>query len=100
MSKVSHESRIHVEEGDIRLRLNENYPLKIDIVANDVVPDAKFQGLGKTEKDGGEPGRVHYFAAIEPNKFSPTLVVVAGTIFSILSRYHFFVRCNFMREFF
>jgi len=82
VSKVSHESRIHVEEGDIRLRLNENYPLKIDIVANDVVPDAKFQGLGKTEKDGGEPGRVHYFAAIEPNKFSPTLVVVAenGTV--------------------
>ena len=77
---MSHESRIHVEEGDIRLRLNENYPLKIDIVANDVVPDAKFQGLGKAEKDNstGEP-RVHYFAAIEPNKFSPTLVVVAGT---------------------
>jgi len=74
VSKVSHESRIHVEEGDIRLRLNENYPLKIDVVANDVIPDAKFQGLGKVDK---EESRVHYFAAIEPNKFSPTLVVVA-----------------------
>ena len=40
---MSHESRIHVEDGDVHLKLNENYPLKIDILANEVVPDAKFQ---------------------------------------------------------
>ena len=43
VSRVSHESRIHVEDGDVHLKLNENYPLKIDILANEVVPDAKFQ---------------------------------------------------------
>lgn len=89
VSKISHESRIHVEEGDIHLRLNENFPLKISIEANDIVPDAKFGAMGKVDKkrlDGGgsdqEDNRVHYFAAIEPNKFSPTLVVVAenGTV--------------------
>jgi len=83
VSRVSHESRIHVEDGDVHLKLNENYPLKIDILANEVVPDAKFQGLGQVEKSGnGEEQMAHYFAAIEPNKFSPTLVVVAenGTV--------------------
>ena len=39
------------------------------------------QGLGQVEKSGnGEEQMAHYFAAIEPNKFSPTLVVVAGTV--------------------
>ena len=45
-----------------------------------MIPDAKFQGLGKVDK---EESRVHYFAAIEPNKFSPTLVVVAGIVLSL-----------------
>jgi len=67
------------------LRLNENFPLKIDIEANDIIPDIKFGAIGKVEKhqgnrvtdDDAAGDRAHYFAAIEPNKFSPTLVVVA-----------------------
>jgi len=77
VSKISHESRIHVEEGDIHLRLNENFPLKISIEANDIIPDAKFGAMGKVDKRDNGTQHVHYFAAIEPNKFSPTLVVVA-----------------------
>jgi len=76
VSRIRHESRIHVEDGDIRLRISDSYPIKLSIDANEVIPDAKCSEHGKVEKklDGENQ---HFFAAIEPNKFSPTLVIVA-----------------------
>jgi len=76
VSRIRHESRIHVEDGDIRLRISDSYPIKLCIDANEVIPDAKCSEHGKVEKKlNGE--NQHFFAAIEPNKFSPTLVIVA-----------------------
>ncbi len=43
VSVVRHESRIHVEEGDIHLRISEQHPLKLHIDANEIIPDAKFK---------------------------------------------------------
>ena len=72
------ESRIHVEKGDIRVRINDSHPLKINIDANDVIPDAKFQAIGTVEarEAGAGPGK-HFACSIQPDKFSPSLIVVA-----------------------
>ncbi len=36
ISQIKHESRIHVEEGDINLKLIDTHPLKLTIDANQV----------------------------------------------------------------
>ena len=79
ISRLLAESRIHVEKGDIRVRINDAHPLKINIDANDVIPDAKFQAIGTMEARPAEaagPGK-HFACSIQPDKFSPSLVVVA-----------------------
>lgn len=77
ISRVKHESRIHVEDGDIVLKMSESFPVKITIDANRVIPDTKFAAHGKIEtRPSGSPA-VHYSAAIQPNVFSPTLTVIA-----------------------
>ena len=75
ISRLLAESRIHVEKGDIRVRINDSHPLKINIDANDVIPDTKFQAIGTVEARAG-PGK-HFACSIQPDKFSPSLVVVA-----------------------
>jgi len=76
ISRLLAESRIHVEKGDIRVRINDAHPLKINIDANDVIPDAKFQAIGTMEARPAGPGK-HFACSIQPDKFSPSLVVVA-----------------------
>ena len=76
ISRIRHESRIHIEQGDIHLKLSDTYPLKLSIDANDIVADEKFSEHAKIEKRQNSES-VHLFAAIEPNQFSPTLIVVA-----------------------
>lgn len=77
ISRLLAESRIHVEEGDIRVRVNDSHPIKINIDANDVIPDAKFQAIGMVEaSDRNGPGK-HFSCSIQPDKFSPSLIVVA-----------------------
>ena len=84
ISRLTNESRIHVEEGNVHLKISDAHPLKVSIDATDVVPDSTFSQYGKVEKkqDSVENQYGHFFAAIEPNKFSPSLVVVAenGTV--------------------
>jgi hypothetical protein len=75
-----------VEKGDVRLRISDTFPLKVNIDANDIIPDTKFAAHGSLEvRDEGEicmgqlnsgPGK-HYHCAIEPDKFSPSLIVMA-----------------------
>eukprot|EP00096_Caligus_rogercresseyi_P010476 TRINITY_DN3829_c0_g1_i1.p1 TRINITY_DN3829_c0_g1~~TRINITY_DN3829_c0_g1_i1.p1 ORF type:complete len:384 (+),score=121.47 TRINITY_DN3829_c0_g1_i1:276-1427(+) len=75
MSIVRHESRIHAEDGDINVKVPDNYPLKISVNAVEVIPDINFSVHGKvTPKDDGY---VNYYATIHPNKFSPTLEIIA-----------------------
>ncbi len=77
ISQIKHESRIHVEEGNITLKMIDSHPIKITIDANQVIPDTKFSKHGTIEARKDSPNTVHYSAAIQPNVFSPTLTVVA-----------------------
>ncbi|XP_040579777.1 protein FAM185A [Lepeophtheirus salmonis] len=75
ISIVRHESRIHAEDGDIIVKVSDNFPLKISVNAVEVIPDINFSVHGKiTPKDDGY---VNYYATIHPDKFSPTLEIIA-----------------------
>eukprot|EP00088_Acartia_fossae_P063980 TRINITY_DN7845_c0_g2_i1.p1 TRINITY_DN7845_c0_g2~~TRINITY_DN7845_c0_g2_i1.p1 ORF type:complete len:396 (+),score=83.35 TRINITY_DN7845_c0_g2_i1:51-1238(+) len=77
VSKVGHESRIHVEEGDITLKLTDTFPLKVCVTANEIILDTKFSQYGNIDDKKYDDGYKHYFGTIQPEKFSPTLQVVA-----------------------
>ena len=47
ISRINHESRIHVEDGDIHLKLSDTNPLKLSISANKVLPNTTFSAHGK-----------------------------------------------------
>merc|ERR1719242_1650985 len=51
ISKINQESRILVEDGDITVKMIDTHPVKITIDANQIIPDVKFQNLGKLNKD-------------------------------------------------
>ncbi len=76
ISRVRAESRVHVESGDVRLRLSDTYPLKLTIEADGIIPDAKFERLGSIAKHKDKEQKT-FFCAIHPDKFSPTLLVIA-----------------------
>ena len=77
ISKIKHESRILVEEGDITIKMIDTQPLKLTIDANQIIPDTKFAQHGKLEQRKGGPTTMHYSASIHPNVFSPALTVIA-----------------------
>jgi hypothetical protein len=75
VSKVKHESRIHVEQGDIVLKIADTFPLKVCVTAAEIILDTKFSKYGEiTSKDDDYK---HYFGTIQPEKFSPTLQVIS-----------------------
>jgi len=76
VSKVKHESRLHVEEGDITLKMSDNFPLKVCVTASEIILDTKFSKYGSINPDK-EDNYKHYFGTIQPEKFSPTLQVLA-----------------------
>jgi len=78
VSQVKHESRIHVEDGDITLKLSDNYPLKVCVTASEIILDTKFSQYGTINPKEGDDYK-HYFGTIQPEKFSPTLQVVSET---------------------
>jgi len=61
----------------VRLRLSDAEPLKVTIEANDVVPDAKFKAYGEIVATDGGSGPRRYSCSIQPDKFSPELLVIA-----------------------
>jgi len=76
ISKINHESRIHVEDGDISLKISDTFPLKISVNANEIVLDTKFSEYGtlsRTQDDNYQ----HYYGGIETEKFSPIIEVIA-----------------------
>lgn len=75
VSHAKHESRIHVEEGDIQLKVSDTHPVKVCVTANDIVLDANFGKYGNiiTKDDSYK----YYFGTVQPDKFSPTIQVVA-----------------------
>jgi len=76
VSKVKHESRIHVEEGDITLKISDNYPVKVSVNASEIIPDTKFNSYGTVTRTKDENYQ-HYYGIIQQEKFSPTLEVIA-----------------------
>ena len=46
VSQIRSESRIHVEEGNIHLRISDANPIKIHIEATEIIPDTKFKAQG------------------------------------------------------
>jgi len=76
VSKVGHESRVHVEEGDITLKLTDSFPLKVCVTANEIILDTKFSQYGNIDDKQYDDGYKHYLGTIQPDKFSPTLQVV------------------------
>ena len=47
ISRIRNESRIHVEDGNIHLKLSDSYPLKLSVDANEIVTDARCSEHGK-----------------------------------------------------
>jgi len=75
ISHVGDESRIHVEEGDISLKMSDSHPVKVCVTGKEVSTDNKFANFGtvKTKEDNYQ----HYLGTIQPDQLSPTCQVVA-----------------------
>ena len=68
ISCVRAESRVHVEEGDIHLKLSESQPLKVCATGREVVADEKFSNYGGIEAT--EENYQQYNGAVQPDQFS------------------------------
>jgi len=75
ISHVSNESRLHVEEGDINLKIADNQPVKVCVTGTVVETDEKIAQFGAVETK--EDNYQHYLGTIMPDQFSPTCQVVA-----------------------
>jgi len=74
VSRITQESRIHVEKGNLHLKLSDKHPLKVNITASGgIIPDTSFQKMGKLEKTDG---KTTFQASIQPDQFSPSLTVI------------------------
>ena len=83
------ESRVHVEEGDIRLKMADNHPVKVVVTLNlelysfvkvcatglVVEVDTKFSDLGSVGVKEDCPNYQHYLGILMPDQFSPTCQV-------------------------
>ena len=67
ISNVKSESRFHVEEGDVILKLSDSQPLKVCVTGKQVSVDDKFSGYGDIETK--EDNYQHYFGSIKPDQF-------------------------------
>ena len=74
VSQVRGESRIHVEEGDISLKMADSHPLKLCVTGTVVETDDKFSKYGDIETKEDDQ---HYFGKIQPDLFSPLCKVLA-----------------------
>jgi len=75
ISHVVNESRLHVEEGDINLKMADNQPVKVCVTGTEVETDQQFSKFGSVQTK--EDNYQHYLGTIMPNQFSPTCQVVA-----------------------
>lgn len=75
VSQIKDESRIHLEEGDIKLRMSDTFATKLCVTADEITLDDKFSQHGSVERK--EDNYCHYLGIIHPDKFSPTLQVIA-----------------------
>ena len=76
VSQVRSESRIHVEEGDISLKMADSHPLKLCVTGTEVETDDKFSKYGDIETKEDDKHQ-HYLGKIQPDQFSPLCQVLA-----------------------
>ena len=81
VSRIRHESRIHVEDGDVHLKLSDSYPIKISIDANDIITDSKL----------GEHGKVRLWRRSWPMDPPPQFIYVRDTFCNDAELYTFFI---------
>jgi len=75
VSHVTSESVVHVEEGDINLKLTDTFPLKVCITANEIELAENFEQYGTVVRK--EDNYAHYLGTIQPDQFSPTCQIMA-----------------------
>merc|ERR1712027_307201 len=69
VSHVSNESRVHIEEGDVDLKMADNHPVKLCVTGKELTVDETSAKYG--EKETKEDEFQHYFGTVQPDKFSP-----------------------------
>lgn len=75
ISCVRGESRVHIEEGDVNLKLSETFPLKLCVTGREVAADEKFSNYGTVEAK--EEKYQQYNGAVQPDQFSALCQVQA-----------------------
>jgi len=75
ISHVGNESRVHIEEGNVNLKMADNHPVKLCVTGKKIFTDETFSKYGDvvTKEDEYQ----HYFGTVQPDKFSPLCQVMA-----------------------
>merc|ERR1719348_2079852 len=75
ISHVGNESRVHIEEGNVNLKMADNHPVKLCVTGKKIITDETFSKYGDvvTKEDEYQ----HYFGTVQPDKFSPLCQVMA-----------------------
>ena len=60
--------RIHLEEGDIDLKLGVDHPVKLCATAKEIVTDNTFAKFGEVQMKEEEELK-HYFGSVQPDQF-------------------------------
>ena len=81
ISRINSQSRIHVVEGNVCLKLSDSHPMNVSINAKNIIPDSKFHSYGKIENNSNTGLRC-FNTTIEPHLSSESLIVTAenGTV--------------------
>jgi len=74
MNRITHESMIHVEDGDINVKVTDRYPLKVCITADKIMLDENFGKYGTVNMK--EDNYEHFLGTIQPDKFSPVCQIM------------------------
>ena len=59
--------RVHIEEGNVDLKMANNHPVKLCVTGKEVTVDETFAKYGEIETKEDE--YQHYFGTVQPDKF-------------------------------
>ena len=74
VSRVRSECRIHVEDGDVELKMSDSHPVQLRVTGKTVDTDQSFAQHGAVET---RDGLHHYTGALQPHQLSPLCLVVS-----------------------
>ena len=76
ISRITKDSRIHVLEGNVNLKLSESCRIDSSITAKDVIIDSKLDKLGEVEQNTDKDS-TRLASTSEPQMVHPKLVIIA-----------------------